>query len=64
MTEEKISFIQKPVTEDKTTISTPLATSRNVELKVGRFSDFWTRKKTTRRSGSFSFNVLGKKLRC
>lgn len=34
MTEEKISFIQKPVTEDKTTISTPLATSWNFELKT------------------------------
>lgn len=34
MTEKKNSSIQKPVTEDKTTISTPLATSRNVELKT------------------------------
>ena len=26
---------EKPVTEDKTTISTPSATSQNVEMKVG-----------------------------
>ena len=37
---------EKPVTEDKTTISTPSATSRNVEMKVGRFSYFWIRKMT------------------
>ena len=37
---------EKPVTEDKTTISTPSVTSRNVEMKVGRFSYFWIRKTT------------------
>ena len=37
---------EKPVTEDKTTISTPSATLQNVEMKVGRFSYFWIRKKT------------------
>ena len=47
---------EKPVTEDKTTISTPSATSRNVEMKVGRFSYFWNRK-TTRIQSDLAFTI-------
>ena len=47
---------EKPVTEDKTTISTPSVTSRNVEMKVGRFSYFWIRK-TTRIQSDLAFTI-------
>ena len=64
----KMTEIQKPVTEDKTTISTLSTTSRNVEMKVGRFSYFWIRKKTRFLNDlAFTvnniFNVLSYKLR-
>ena len=59
---------EKPGTEDKTTISTPSATSPNVDMKVRRFSYFWIRKKTRFQNDlAFTvnniFNVLSYKLR-
>ena len=64
----KMTEIQKPVTEGKTTISTLSTTSRNVEMKVGRFSYFWIRKKTRIQNNlafmvNNIFNVLSYKLR-
>ena len=59
---------EKPGTEDKTTISTPSATSPNVDMKVRRFSYFWIRKRTRFQNDlAFTvnniFNILSYKLR-